>query len=139
MCARFWWGQVGEERKIHWKSWSFLTSPKKEGGMGFRDLRSFNLTMLAKQGWSLLQDTSSLLYGCFKAKYFPQCDFLKATNCQNSSYVWKSLLVAQPILKKGCFWRVGNGASIRVLKDCWLPNHPTKKILIQPEEEIWEW
>ena len=23
MCARFWWGQIGEERKIHWKNWSF--------------------------------------------------------------------------------------------------------------------
>ena len=20
MCARFWWGQIGNERKIHWKS-----------------------------------------------------------------------------------------------------------------------
>ena len=94
MSARFWWGQVGEERKKHWKSWSFLTLPKKEGGMGFRDLRSFNLAMLAKQGWRLLQDKSSLLYSCFKAKYFPQCDFLEAIDCQNSSYVWKSLLAA---------------------------------------------
>lgn len=95
--------------------------------------------MLVKQGWRLLQDKSSLLYSCFKAKYFPRCDFLDATNCLNSSYVWKSLIAAQPILKKGCFWRVGNGVSILVLKDCWLPNHPTKKILFQPEEEIWEW
>ena len=36
---------------------------------------------------------------------------------------------------------MGNGATIRVLKDCWLSNHPKKKkkILFQPEEEIWEW
>ena len=112
---------------------------KKEGGMGFRDLRSFNLAMFAKQGWRLQQDKSSLLYSCFKEKYFPQCDFLEATDCQNSSYVWKSLIVAQPILRKGLFWRIGNGASIRVLKDCQLPNQPTKEILFQPEEEIQEW
>ena len=139
MCARFWWGQVGEERKIHWKSWSFLTQSKKEGGMGFRDIRSFNLAMLAKQGWRLLQDKNSLLYNCFKAKYFPQCEFLEAKDCQNSSYVWKSLLAAQPVLRSWCYWRVGNGASIHVLKDCWLPNQPTRKILFQPEEDIWEW
>ncbi|XP_030924761.1 uncharacterized protein LOC115951750 [Quercus lobata] len=48
MCAKFWWGQVGNERKIHWKSWSSLTISKKKGGMGFRDLRLFNLAMLAK-------------------------------------------------------------------------------------------
>ena len=24
-CANFWWGQVGNERKIHWKSWSLLS------------------------------------------------------------------------------------------------------------------
>lgn len=107
--------------------------------MGFRDIRSFNLAMLAKQGWRLLQDKSSLLYSCFKAKYFPWCDFLEANDCQNSSYVWKSLVVAQPMLRKGCYWRVGNGASIHVLKDCWLPNQPTKKVRFKPEGEIWEW
>ena len=32
LCARFWWGQTSDEQKIHWKSWNFLTKPKKEGG-----------------------------------------------------------------------------------------------------------
>ena len=39
LCARFWWGQVGNERKIHWLSWEKLTRPKVDGGMGFKDLR----------------------------------------------------------------------------------------------------
>ena len=50
MCAKFWWGQVGEERKIHCQRWEKLTQSKKDGGMSFRDLRAFNLAMLAKQG-----------------------------------------------------------------------------------------
>ena len=50
ICARFWWGHVDNERKIHWKSWDKLSISKKEGVMGFRDFRAFNLAMLAEQG-----------------------------------------------------------------------------------------
>ena len=48
MCVKFWWGQVGDERKIHWQRWEKLTRSKKDGGIGFRDLRALNLAMLAK-------------------------------------------------------------------------------------------
>ena len=88
MYTKFWWGQVGNKRKIHWKSWSSLTISKKEGGMGFQDLRSFNLAMLAKQGWRLIHENGSLLSLCFKAKYFPRCHFLDAAVPLNCSYVW---------------------------------------------------
>ena len=50
MCARFWWGRIGNERKIHWLSWDKLTIPKSEGEIRFKDLRQFNLAMLVKQG-----------------------------------------------------------------------------------------
>ena len=134
MCARFWLGQIGNERKIHCKSWNALTLSKKEGGMGFHDLRSFNLAMLAKQGWRLLQEEDLLVNGCFKAKYFPRSSFLEASDVPNSSFVWKSLLAAQPLLKKGSCWRVGNGNSIRIMHEKWIPNHPSNQVLQLPPE-----
>lgn len=77
--------QVRSERKMHWKSWKALSQSKKEGGMSFPDIRCFNLAMLAKQGWKLLQENGSLLYECFKPRYFPKSTFLEATDVPNSS------------------------------------------------------
>ncbi|KAL0012535.1 hypothetical protein SO802_007643 [Lithocarpus litseifolius] len=57
----------------------------------------------------------------------------------NSSYVWKSLMATMPILKQGSCWRVGNGASISVMRDKWIVNHPTCKVLHPLEEQEWEW
>ena len=80
-----------------------------------------------------------MLYECFKARYFPRSTFLEATNVPNNSYVWKSLIATQPIFQKGCCWRVGNGVSIRMVKDRWIPNYPTNKVLHPPLDEEWEW
>ena len=75
-----------DEKKLAWMSWEKMCLPKERGGLGFRDLKKFNLALLAKQGWRLQTNSSSLFYRVYKAKYFPSCDFMDAQLDGQPSY-----------------------------------------------------
>ena len=101
MIRNFWWGQRHEERKIPWISWEKLCEPKEGGGLGFKNLKLFNLALLAKQGWRLQVGQESLVYKVLKAKYFPRSDFINASIGHNPSYTWCSIMAAQNLVKEG--------------------------------------
>lgn len=52
-----------------------------------RDLRIFSVSLLAKQGWRLLNKTNPLVTAIMKAKYYPNTNFLSAKSGPNPSYV----------------------------------------------------
>lgn len=64
-----------------------LCQVKDAGGLGFKDLRQFNIAMLAKQGWRLLNESNPLVTSIMKARYYPRSDFLNATLGENPSYM----------------------------------------------------
>jgi hypothetical protein len=70
----------------------------------------------------------------------------------NMSYTWRSILQANWILKRGCFWTIGNGDQVNIWKDNWLPSqngfkvwskqkegcqHTFVKDLIEPNSNQW--
>ena len=50
MIRKFWWGQKEGENKMAWLSWDKMCTPKEKRGLGFRDLKAFNLALLANIG-----------------------------------------------------------------------------------------
>ena len=82
-------------------SWEKLCSPKVDGEMGFRDLKAFNLALLAKQGWRILKNLDSLVYKVFKAKYFVETTFLEAQMGRKTSHIWRSILSTREVIKMG--------------------------------------
>lgn len=74
---------------------------KGQGGLGMCDLCSFNIALLAKQGWRILTRPYSLMSRILKAKYFPNVSFWDTKIQSNASYTWRSILADRDILKHG--------------------------------------
>ncbi|XP_012853800.1 PREDICTED: uncharacterized protein LOC105973324 [Erythranthe guttata] len=117
--ARFWWGE-DSRRKIHWISWRNLCESKRNGGMGFRDLRMFNLALLAKQLWRVLTSPDLLLSRIIRARYFPSGDIFRAVAGKRPSATWQSMLKARPFLIRGLRRRIGDGKDTSIWADPWL-------------------
>ena len=98
------------------------------GGMNFRKLRSFNLALLAKQGWRLPTNPDSLVGQIYKAKYHPTSIFMDATPKANPSLIWRSILAAQDILRRGARWRIGKSDRMLVWEDPWLPDMSNPRV-----------
>lgn len=100
--------------------------------MGFRDFHCFNKALLAKQCWRLWQMLDSLIARIMKAKYFPDCSILEAVSGKKPSFAWMSIQSACDLIREDIIWRVGNGETICIWHDKWLPNPSTYRVQSLP-------
>ena len=96
--------------------------------MGFKELSLFNDALLANQTWRLLHNKNSLFYKVFKSKFFPNFTIMDAKEGQSGSYAWRSIVKGREVIRRGAKWRVGNGESIKLWGDSWLPSLTSPRI-----------
>jgi hypothetical protein len=125
----FLWGGVSPKRRISWVKWADMCKPKIEGGLGIRDLRLVNLSLLAKWRWKLLTNGDEVWKNVIVAKY----GVLSLGNVRVDATVrgslsstwWKDLCR----LDNGVGWlnqvtrkKVESGNSTKFWEDIWVGN-----------------
>ena len=124
--AQFWWSSNPPKRGIHWAKWENVCLPKEEGGIGFRLIYEFNLALLAKQLWRLVQYPDSLVARVLKGRYYRMTSPLRALSTSSPSYVWTSISAARKLLLLGIRQKIHSGYEVRVWEDPWIPTRPAR-------------
>jgi hypothetical protein len=65
----FLWAGLAKTNKTCWVKWDVICRPKKEGGLGVRDLRLVNISLLSKWKWKLLSCENELWKEIVVARY----------------------------------------------------------------------
>ncbi|KAK5845498.1 hypothetical protein PVK06_001688 [Gossypium arboreum] len=93
--------------------------PKGMGGIGFRDMYLFNISLLGRQVWWLMLFKDTLCFKVLSAKYFSVRDVLRPKYYEKPSFTWSSIAKAIDALKDGFLWQIGDGNSIDLKRDHW--------------------
>ncbi|KAA3456919.1 reverse transcriptase [Gossypium australe] len=104
----------------------YIGANGEEGGLGFRRMTHFNTPLLAKQGWRLLNFPNSLVVRVFRAKYFPENNFL---NLIRALMCGVAFGLQRVFKKKGLIWKVSTGSHISINQDIWIPNYVNGRLL----------
>jgi hypothetical protein len=132
---KFLWGGIRNGSKICWVKWEVVTKPKSEGGLGVRDLRRVNTSLLTKWRWRLLFNEGEIWKSTLAAKYGntivgARLDDDGGRSREASSW-WKTISK----IDGHTSWfndhlknKVGNGAKTLFWRDIWVGDRPLKEV-----------
>ncbi|XP_075645387.1 uncharacterized protein LOC142616412 [Castanea sativa] len=117
----FLWGGLGDEPKFHLVDWSSVCTPLSSGGLGIRNLRTFNVALLGKWLWRFGQERDALWCQLIEVKY--GCDW--GGWCSSSFSgpygvsLWKNIRWGWHSLSRFIMYDIGDGSKVQFWLDHW--------------------
>ncbi|CAL1371723.1 unnamed protein product [Linum trigynum] len=124
VLKRFFWSGSMRRKSLHWCDAKVLEKPKEEGGLGFKNFHLFNVSLIGKQVWRLLQNTDAIWVRLLKGLYFSNGVFFSAAKGRNGSWIWSGLCETKERLKLGLLKSIMSGNDSLFNTDPWIPSAP---------------
>ena len=119
---KFWWGsKENDSNCCILKNWDSICKPKFMGGLGLRKSEDFNQALLTKLAWEVQKNEDKLWVKIFRRKYLKVGSFTNIRPPKQVSWICKSLFSCNKLIKKGMCYKVGDGRSINIWDDPWVP------------------
>ena len=122
----FLWGGGTDHKKIAWIKWDQVCLPKEKGGLGIKDIDTFNLALLGKWKWNLMQEKGEIWTRVLESKYGGWRSFHEPRRAAQQSVVWwrdlkQTLNISHQgdIIQSNMRWKVVGGDKIRFWEDKW--------------------
>jgi hypothetical protein len=95
IITRFWWAGIQEEHvsnPIAYRFWDDICKPKNRGGLGIRDTKLINKSLIIQSAWHAVTDKNPFLSAILKVKYYPNTSFRTAPTVGPHFVYWTSIL-----------------------------------------------
>jgi hypothetical protein len=119
----FFWQGGHSKRKYHLVKWVKICKSKKERGLGIKDIRKMNLSLLCKWWWKL-ENESGMWQEIVKYKYLKKDSIVSVKHKQTDSPIRADLIKVKEIYLQGRKMCVKDGKSTLVWRDTWLYSDP---------------
>ncbi|KAG5060685.1 hypothetical protein JHK87_001714 [Glycine soja] len=120
-----------KQNKIAWIKWKTVCQPKEKGGLGLKDIKTFNLALIGKWKWNLFQHQGELRARVLDSKYGGWRSLDASSRVSHESVWWRDLKMALlhshqgQVLQNGTMWKVGCGDRIKFWEDKWVNGEET--------------
>ena len=125
LFVKFLWGGNSANTRMVKVSWSDCCFPKANGGLGLRDLCTWNTAAFLFQLWRISQTpNSSLWLMWFKRTYLKRNSIWTMNIPSKASWCVRKMLHLRPLALRYIRYHVGMASTFRFWLDPWLGNTP---------------
>lgn len=124
LCSRFLWSGDVTKRCTTKVAWNVCCLPKEEGGLGLRNLSTWNRTLCLRLIWVLFCNSDSLWASWIKENKFQNKEFWEIETAKHFSSTWKIILSLRHTASTLLKCRLGNGKRASFWHDSWTPFGP---------------